>query len=291
MKPILSRINTHPENILSVVERCESYFTNVFHFHEQCELVYVTEGHGKRIIGDNIAHFDEGDIVFVGANLPHVWYNDREYFNRDSDLKARSIVVYFPQNLFGTKFYHMEETRLLDDFFVRARRGIQIFGDTRKQVSTCMRMLLDKKGLDKIIGLLQILRLFSETKEYHYLAAMSYSHDFQTKDNQKIDQVFRFILNNYQRNIPLEEIASVARLTPQSFCRFFKNRTRKSFVQFVNEIRIGQACRKLAEEEWSVAEIAYACGFSNLSNFNRFFKETIGKTPRSYRQEMSLKHS
>lgn len=289
MKPILSKVNTTTKNLLSVVERCESYFTNVFHFHEECELVYVTEGRGKRIIGNNIEQFDNGDIVFVGANLPHVWYNDKEYFSPDSKLNARSIVIYFPQNIFGNKFFNLEETRKLDDFFIRARRGIRIYGNTQKQVAREMKLLLKKQGLSKIIGILHILQLFSETEEFHYLADAGYSHDFQTRDNHKIDQVFRFVLNNYHRTISLDEIAAITRLTPQSFCRFFKNRTGKSFIQFVNEIRIGQACKKLAEEEWTVSEVAYSCGFSNLSNFNRFFKELKGKTPRKYRQEMLMK--
>lgn len=291
MKPILSKASTQTENLISVVERCEPYFTNVFHFHEEYELVYVTEGHGKRIIGNSIEHFDKGDIVFVGSNLPHVWYNDKEYFTGDTDLKARSIVVYFPKHLFGQKFYTMEEARSLDDFFMRARRGIHVFGETRHRVAGHMKALVNEQGLHKVIRLLKILQLFSETEEYDYLAAIGYSHDYQLRDNQKIDRVFRFVINNYHRTISLDEIAAITQLTPQSFCRFFKNRTRKSFIQFVNEIRVGQACKKLAEEEWSIAEVAYSCGFSNLSNFNRFFKEVTGKTPRTYRRQLSLQHS
>lgn len=290
MKPILSKINVPAESQLSVINRCEPYFTNVFHFHEECELVYVTEGHGKRIIGNSIEHFSKGDIVFVGSNLPHVWYNDKEYFEGNEDLKARSIVVYFPQNMFGHKFYTMDETRKLEEFFIRARRGIHIYGKTQKKVAAQLRILAQEKGLSRVVTLLRILQLLSETEEYNYLAAVGYSHDFQARDNQKIDKVFRFVINNYHRAISLDEIAAITQLTPQSFCRFFRNRTRKSFIQFVKEVRIGQACKKLAEEEWNISEIAYACGYTNLSNFNRFFKEVTGKTPRVYRQEMLVKH-
>lgn len=288
MKPILSKITAPTENLLSIVERCEPFFTNVFHFHEECELVYVTESHGKRIIGNNVENFDKGDIIFLGSNLPHVWYNDKEYFHPLSQLKARSIVVYFPQDIFGDRFFNLEETRQLSDFFVRAKRGIKLHGLTQKRVAREMKTLLDKKGLERIIGLFAILKIFSETTEFSYLAHTGYSHTYNQKDNHKIDRVFRFVLANYHRNISLDEVAELTSLTPQSFCRFFKNRTRKSFIQFVNEVRIGQVCRKLAEEEWTVAEIAYSCGFSNLSNFNRFFKEAVGKTPRGYRQEVLL---
>jgi AraC-like DNA-binding protein len=289
MKAILSKVSAPTENLISIVERCGPYFTNVFHFHEECELVYVTESRGKRIIGNNIQYFEKGDLVFLGANLPHVWYNDKEYFCPDSMLKARSIVVYFPQDVFGDKFFNLEETRQLADFFQRAKRGIKVRGATQKIVGREITSLLEKKGLPRIIGLLHILQLLSQTEEFDYLADAGYSHAYNQKDNHKIDRVFRFVLDNYHRNISLEEVAALAQLTPQSFCRFFKNRAGKPFVQFVNEVRIGQACKKLAEEEWTVAEIAYSCGFSNLSNFNRFFKNYAGKTPRSYRQEMMIR--
>lgn len=288
MKPIL-KVNSPMENDISIVERSESYFTNVFHFHEECELVYIMESHGKRIIGDNISPFDKGDMVFVGANLPHVWYNDKEYFQKDSKLKARAIVIYFLQDFFGEKFFTLKETQQLADFFQRAKRGIIVHGQTKKRVAREMKLLLGKEGMDRIISLLRILQIFSETTEFRYLAGIGYSHTYNSKDNHKIDQVFRFVLNNYHRNISLEEVASIVQLTPQSFCRFFRNRTQKPFVHFVNEVRVGQVCKKLAEEEWSIAEVAYSCGFSNLSNFNRFFKTFTGKTPSLYQREVQMR--
>lgn len=289
MKPVPGRINPLTENFISIVERSEPYFTNVFHFHEECELVYVMESCGKRIIGDNISPFDKGDIVFVGANLPHVWYNDKEYFQADSKLKARAIVAYFLQDIFGQKFFTLKETQQLADFFQRAKRGIIVYGQTRKQIAREMKMLPGKKGMDRIIRLLRILQIFSETTEFRYLAGIGYSHAYNTKDNHKIDKVFRFVLNNYHKNISLEEAAAVVQLTPQSFCRFFRNRTQKPFVHFVNEVRIGQVCKKLTEEDWSIAEVAYSCGFSNLSNFNRFFKMFTGKTPSLYQREVQMR--
>ncbi len=288
MKPILRKVHGPVEDRLSVIERTEPYFTNIFHFHEECELVYVVESNGKRIIGDHIAPFEKGDIVFVGANLPHVWHNDPVYFQPGNNLKARSIVVYFRQDVFGTTFFTLEETRKLADFFERAKRGIAVYGMTKKKVARQMKLLLSKRGLDRVIGLLHILKTFSETEEYTYLAGIGYSHAYHPKDNHKIDQVFRFMLDNYHRNITLEEAAEIVKLTPQSFCRFFKSRTQKSFVHFLNEIRVRQVCKRLAEEDWSISEIAYSCGFSNLSNFNRFFKHFTGKTPSAYQREIRM---
>lgn len=288
MKPVLTKVAAPSTEYITIVEREEPYFNNLFHFHEECELVYVVESTGKRIVGDSIEEFDKEDIVFVGANLPHVWYNDDAYYQKGSNLKARSIVAYFPQDVFGQKFYTIEETKQLADFFQRAKRGIKLYGKAQKMVSREMKQLPDKKGLDRVICLIQILKILSETREYRYLASIGYTHSFNMKDNHKIDEVFKYVLKNYHRNISLDEVAALTNFTPQSFCRFFKNRTKKSFIQFLNEIRIGQVCRKLSEEDWSIAEIAYSCGFQNLSNFNRFFKEIVGKTPKEYRSEMQL---
>lgn len=291
MKPVLSKVNTPAENQIKVIERCDPYFNNLFHFHQECELVYVVESHGRRIVGDSIEHFQKGDLVFVGSNLPHVWYNDETYYQGNSSLYARSVVVYFLQDIFGEKFFSLEETRQLADFFNRARRGIKINGKTHKMVTKELLRLPSLSGMDRIISLFRILQWMSETTEYEYLASIGYSHAYNLKDNHKIDEVFKFVLNNYHRDITLSEVARITNFTPQSFCRFFKNRTKKSFIQFVNEVRIGQVCKKLSEEDWSIAEVAYACGFQNLSNFNRFFKEMIGKTPKEYRLEIQIKES
>ena len=288
MKPVLSKVQNPVDGQIAVIERSEPYFTNVFHFHEECELVYVDEGRGKRIIGDHIAPFEPGDIVFVGANLPHVWHNDLPYFEEDSQLEARSIVVYFRQGIFGSSFFQLEEVRRLADFFERAKRGITLCGAAREKATRLIRELPSAKGLDRIILLMKVLQLFSETDEYQYLAGIGYANTYQPKDNHKIDQVFKFMLDNYQRNITLDEAAGIAKLTPQSFCRFFKSRTQKSFVHFLNEIRIRQVCKKLMEEDWSISEVAYSCGFSNLSNFNRFFKLYTGKTPSNYIHELRM---
>ncbi len=290
MKPVLSKVQGQVEGQVSVIERSEPYFTNVFHFHEECELVYVVESKGKRIIGDHIAPFESGDLVFVGANLPHVWHNDPLYFEENSGLHARSIVVYFRQDIFGSAFFQLAETRKLAEFFNKAKRGITLYGKTKEKIEKAMKQLPGKSGLNRIIGLLEILQLFSETKEMGYLAGLGYSNTYQPKDNYKIDHVFRFMLDNYHRNITLREAADVAKLTPQSFCRFFKNRTQKSFIHFLNEIRISQVCKRLTEEDRNISEVAYSCGFSNLSNFNRFFKLYTGRTPSVYAQEIRLEN-
>lgn len=285
MKPILIKVAPFTDNQITIIERCDPYFNTPFHFHPECELVYVTESFGKRIVGDRIENFKAGDMVFLGPNIPHVWYNDEIYYKELAELRARSVVVYFPRDIFGEKFYSLPETRRLGELYQRAQRGMRITGKTSQQLSAEIKALPHKQGLDRIISLLKILKSLSETKDFYYLASVGYSHSYNAKDNPKIDEVFQYVMNNFTREISLQEVARITNLAPQSFCRFFKGRTKKSFVQFLNEVRIGHACRMLSEGDWTIAEVAYASGYKNLSNFNRFFKAIVGKTPKEYKNE------
>lgn len=291
MKPILIKVGAFADNQITIIERCDPYFNTPFHFHPECELVFVTESNGKRIVGDSIESFEVGDMVFLGPHIPHVWYNDETYYQNNEQLKARSVVIYFPKDIFGDKFYGLPETKALTDLFHRAQRGMKIEGPTYDLLKEEILTLPKKEGLERIISLLGILKVLTETKDVHYLASTGYSHAFNAKDNHKIDEVFKYVMSNFSKEISLHDVASITNLSPQSFCRFFKNRTKKSFVQFLNEVRIGHACKRLTEEDWSIAEIAYSCGFKNLSNFNRFFKEIVGKTPKEYKNELRLKEA
>ena len=235
-------INSH----LSLIERDESFFTAPFHFHPEFELVYIAESFGKRIIGDSIEPFSEGDMVFIGSGLPHIWQNDEIFYKR-SDLKAKAIVLYFNKNIFSPIFFEMKEVAKMNEFFQNASRGIRINGKTKELVVKKLKTLLQKKGFEKVIGLFEILHILS-----------------------------------------LPTIANISNLTPQSFCRLFKKRTGKSFVEYLNEVRISAACRYLLDTDSAVSEIAYNCGYKTVSNFNKLFKNISGSSPKAYRESASI---
>lgn len=271
-----------------VVERDMPHFSTSFHFHPECELVYIIEGNGKRIVGDNVESFHAGDLVFLGSNIPHVWYSDEDYHRQDSPLRSKAIVIYFNSEIFGANFYSLEETQGLKQLFHKAERGMVIVGEANKWLNDLVTQMPHKKNLDRITGLLQILQVLSTTKEYELLASIGYQNSYDVKDNHKIDDVFQFVSQNFSRHITLEEMASRCNLTPQSFCRFFKKRTQKTFVDFLNEFRISHARKLLAEnEDMSISEIAYACGFNNISYFIKAFKATTGITPRQHKRNIT----
>ncbi len=240
-------------------------------------------------MGDNVEFFQAGDLVFLGSNIPHVWYNDDQYYKKKSKLRARAVVIYFNKEVFGPNFYTLHETQCLKQLYHKAERGMHITGSTNKQLFSLVCDMLHAKGMDRIICLLNILQVISNTKEYQLLAGIGYQNTYDTRDNQKIDEVFQYVSQNFYQEITLDDIAKRCHFTRQSFCRFFKKRTQKTFIDFLNEFRISHARKLLTEtEDMSISEVAYQCGFNNISNFNKIFKFRTGITPKQYKTTMQL---
>lgn len=288
MKLLQTEITPVTNNYISLIERNVPFFTAPFHFHPELELVYVKESFGKRIIGDVIEPFEAGDMVFVGSNLPHVWLNDELFYKGFPHLKANAIVLYFNSAVFDAAFYKMSESGHINDFFKRAVRGIRVEGDTKNMVAQKLEALLQKKDFDRTLGLLEILNLLSTTEQISYIASAGYSQLQSSSETDRLAEVYKFVQNHYSEEITLATISGVANLTPQSFCRLFKKRTNKHFVEYLKEVRISKACRYLLDTEWSVSEIAYNCGFKTVSNFNKLFKEITGASPKEYRAKASF---
>lgn len=287
MKPLFTHIGKTPQESLIVVERSIPHFNTPFHFHPECELVYVVNGNGKRIIGDNVERFGPGDLIFLGPNIPHVWFSDPNPDNEPNFSTA--IVVYFSKHIFSSEYHQLEETQALRDLFSKAERGLKIKGDTHEYLAGLITKMPASTGLKKIVLLLQLLECLAYSKETEALASISYKNSYDTKDNHKIDEVFLYLNKNFMEDISMPEMANLCHMTPQSFCRFFKTRTKSTFVDFLNDIRISHARKLLMEsDEQTIAEVAYLCGYKNLSNFNKLFKNKTGLTPKEYKKNLQL---
>lgn len=287
MKPLFTQIGKTPQDSLIVIKREVPYFDTPFHFHPECELVYIVSGTGKRIIGDKIEVFGPGDMVFLGPNIPHVWYSDPSFYKTENGRQSIAIVVYFSKEIFGEKFFQLEETQLLKEFLKKAERGLKIQGRTFDQLASMLDKMVDSNGMQKIVGLMQVLECLAGSEEVQSLASITYKNYYDTKDNHKIDEVFLYLNKNFMRDISMPEVAELCHMTPQSFCRFFKARTKSTFIDFLNDIRISHARKLLIEsEEQTIAEIAYLCGYKNLSNFNKLFKIKTKLTPKEYKRNL-----
>ncbi|OCB69427.1 AraC family transcriptional regulator [Flavobacterium piscis] len=288
MKLEQTKITSYTNSTVSVLNREESFFQSPFHSHPELELVYVKESFGKRIIGNSVMPFEPGDMVFLGSDLPHVWLNDEMYYQGISTLKANAIVVYFSKDIFGPAFYELKETQKINELFFQAGKGISIIGKTNKQIAKKLEKLILKKDFEVIIGLFEILSMLSESQDRVYINNEAYSTAHKDSKKDRLSEVFQYVNENYKKDIVLIEIAAIANMTPTSFCRMFKLKTKKSFVEYLNEIRVSKACKFLLETDLSMSEIAYECGYKTASNFNKLFKKFMGMTPSEFKKSASV---
>jgi AraC-like DNA-binding protein len=259
------------------------YFDSPWHYHPEFELVLIVESKGKRFIGNTVSDFKEGDLSFFGSNLPHFYKNPPEYYSHGSTLKARSIVIHFLQDSLGKGFMDLPQSVKLESFFTQSQHGIDILGETRKRVSQLLHKVIGTSGLKRFIHLLEILDLLSDSP---HLELISHSAIIGSNplDAGRLNTVFEFVLKNFDREISLAEVADLIFMTRTSFCRFFLDRTKRTFLDFLIDFRINHAKKLLKETDKKVSIVSNLCGFNNLSYFNRKFKEKIQKTPKNYRK-------
>lgn len=288
MKPLLIDLNYTLTDSYIIKEIDTDYFKNIHHFHKDYELVVVLESSGKRVIGDHIENFDEGDVIFLGPNLPHAWFNDKDYYERDSILKAKSIVIYFKKPWLENVLLKLPETSKLEKCFEKSTRGIKLKGKSRELISQIASEIQQSEGLKRTIDLLNILNEIAETKDYQLLASTNYLNSYNENEEQRIQQVYEYVIRRFPYQIKLEEVAAIANMSPNAFCRYFKTRTQKNFSLFVNEIRINHACKLLRKKDLSISYICYESGFQSMTNFNKFFKKIMNKSPLEFRKEISM---
>ena len=286
MKPILEKLTTLEPRYSFVLQKDEyDYYPTPWHYHPEYELVLVVRSAGQRIVGDSMESFRDGDLVFMGPNLPHVYNNDPEYYQGNQSLKAEAIVIHFNENFAGNGFFELPEMAMVRKLLANSKWGLKILGRTRKKIAGRMEEMLTLSPSQRLIHLLQLLEELSTSREYRLLASLGYVQVHQQEEACKMTKVYDYIMARFRHPIMLQEVAQIANLTPPSFCRFFRSRTRKTFSQFLNEVRVGYACKLMSEEHLNISDICFQSGFNNLSNFNRQFKKIVHKSPLHYRKE------
>ena len=209
--------------------------------------------------------------------------NDEIYYTHNSHLKARAIVLYFNKEIFSKGFYEMKEAIKIKEFFSNAEKGIRINGNTKEIIGQKLKIVLNKKDFEKVIGLFEIIHILSQSNDISFITSDGYNAQLKHSVTDRLSEVYKYVQQNFKENISLGTIANISNLTPQSFCRLFKKRTGKSFVEYLNEVRISSACKYLLDSDWSISEVAYNCGYKTVSNFNKLFKNITGNSPKIYR--------
>jgi len=283
MKPVLEYLQGNVGESFVTRHFDYSYYPTPWHFHPEYELVLVTASTGKRFIGDSISEFRPGNLALIGSYLPHYYRNDRKYFEKNSRLKARSIVVHFKEDSFGEHFFKLPETEKIQQLLIRSMKGLDIKGQSNKMISKKLFELVEAKAFDRWLLLLEILNILSNSKDLVYICNEVITGQNPVETN-RMNRVIDFVIKNFNRDISLSEAAAIAHMAENSFSRYFSQRTRKSFTGFVNEVRLSKASRLLIETSRSITEISMDCGFNNLSNFNRQFRKLYNKNPQQVRK-------
>lgn len=280
--PALERVSPDFGSSVVVKQHSEQVVVNqgFWHFHPEIELVYVDKGQGKRHIGNHLSYFHKNQLILLGANLPHHGFSDR------FTSKGSETIVQFKPDFLGEYFFQIPEAKAITSLFERAKKGIAYKKETIKYVGPKIQKLLEFEGFERILLLLEILYDLSISDYYNLLNVDGFAFETSRESSSKIDQIFKHVNNNFDRQIPLIEIASEANMTVPAFCRYFKKATGKTFTKMVNEYRIVHATKLLSESTKSVTDICFECGFNNFSHFNKLFKEITGKSASNYRSDI-----
>jgi AraC-like DNA-binding protein len=259
------------------------HFYPYLHRHKEAQLIWIKEGEGTLVVDNNMHAFRKNDIYLLGANQPHLFKSNPEYFDEGSDLKIQALMIFFDPNGRLAPILALPEMQLLQSFLQQKQSGYKI--PTTHIESIIQRMLSvqyakNQEVIVKFLDLLQTLYQIGNQGETLSTAKMA---SFSESEGIRIGNIFNYLMQHYERQISLDEVAAEAHMTPQAFCRYFKKHTRQTFVSFLNELRINEACKKLTSGKFeNIATVVYTCGFNSVTNFNRVFKSVKGEAPKTY---------
>lgn len=251
-----------------------------WHFHPEYELVYLSQGNGKRHVGDHISFFEGGDLLLLGPNIPHFGFSD--------EIKGtyHEIVIQLEATFLGAEFLHRPEMTAIALLLEQSKQGLHFHGETFTKTGLWLDRIWQLSSFDRLIELLRLLQFLAHSEERNTLGVQGMGIEVGPQDFARINHIYQFVESHYQRGISLDEIAGEVNMTVPAFCRYFKRLTNKTFTNFVNEYRIAAACQLLADPDNSISNIAFECGFNNLSHFNKQFRQVTHLSPSGYRKQM-----
>lgn len=275
-----------------ILNEDESFFIGIFqdnlekstwHYHNNYEISFITEGSGKRIVADSIEGFHPGDLVFLGRNLPHVWIADKGqgiWSNRTLEM----VFLQFTDKVLCSQLLALPEFSHVAKALSLSEQGIQIVGQTLNEVSELMLQMPYLKGFDRMLHFFKMMDIIGKSESHIYLASKEYLKTKFTPGNKRISTIHEYLMNNYREEIDLERLAGMVNMAEGSLCRFFKQNMGLTIFEYLNKIKVEFACKLLMDLSLSILEVCLDSGFNNLSHFNKQFKKTTGMAPKEYRK-------
>lgn len=269
-----------PDDCFTIFSKVKQKFDFPLHYHEEYELNLVLNAKGaKRVIGGHIEVIDDVELVLIGPNLYHSWFT-----HECQSEEIIEVTIQFHKDLFDEKFLKRNQLSFIKNMLEHSLRGILFSRETALAIKERLLAMDKKTGFDSVLELFSVLHDLSVSRNMRSLSDFSFSNEKFYYASRRIEKVFEFMNTNYNKPVTLAEVARIANMPEASFSRFIKKRTGKTFIDSLNEIRLGHASRLLIDTTNTIAEIAYKCGFNNISNFNRVFKRKKFCIPKEFRE-------
>jgi len=276
MKPLIQKLPLSEATSFVAKTFRTPHFEVGWHQHIEYELILFTEGSGMSFIGNYVGEFETGDIFFLGSNLPHT-------FQKSGDQITSAVVVQFRDDFWGHHFLEIPESRNLKQLLHTSLHGLKITGESKLILANHIKQLEHTNGFKRVLLLEECLHLIAETNEYTEVSTQEIK-ELAPKDKQCIDRVFQFTIDSFKDQVSLSQVAAVACMSIPAFCRYFKKSTKKTYTEFLNEVRIGYACNLLQDTQKTVQDICYESGYNSIANFHRQFFKIKSYTPLQYRK-------
>jgi AraC-like DNA-binding protein len=282
MKVLPFKIPKPENNALIYQEDIELVFYDKLHQHDEIQISFIEKGNGTLLVGDKISSYAKNDIYIIGSNLPHAFKSDKSI-----STNSKMLSLFFTESSFGEHFFKLNEFAEITTFFPKSSQGLAL-KTNQAELIKCFLKLKKATSLERFILFLEIIKIVSKSKT-EPLSNFVYSKKYSDIEGKRMRTIFDYTIENAHQKISLEEVANIANMTKNAFCKYFKKRTNKTYIGFLTELRIENACQFLkSKEDFSIAEIAFKSGFNNISNFNRKFKEAKNTTPFTYKNSEIL---
>jgi AraC-like DNA-binding protein len=283
MKVLPFTIPVPHDHSIIVQEEVLPHFYTYLHRHAEIQITWIQQGDGTLLTGNSMHAFTSGEIYLLGANLPHLFKSDPAYFFPESDKEVRTVTIFFDPAGKLDALFNLPEMKAVKAFIEQSQNGFKVPDADYPAIAEKIKALQKANSAEQLSGFIELLNILSANTALTYLSSANYAFAMTDPEGMRIAGVYNYIMNNYNNALKLEDVAQQAHLTPTAFCRYFKKHTRHTFVNFVNKIRVNEACKLLVNGNAdSIAAIAYSCGFNSITNFNYVFKSIIGTSPRDY---------
>ncbi|VAW13386.1 Transcriptional regulator, AraC family [hydrothermal vent metagenome] len=276
-----------------VLEEGSSFYIGIFqdniekstwHFHNNYEISFITEGSGKRIVADSIEEFHPGDLIFIGGRLPHLWIADKESTS-PSGRTLETVYLQFSSNVLPPQLLALPEFANVKKALKLSERGMKIMGGTLNEVSKIMLQLPYLRDFEKMISFFNLMDIIGRSDSVELLTSEEYIKKRFSTSSKRLNTIHEYLMNHYKEEIGLDRLSGLVNLAKGSLCRFFKSNMGMTIFEYLNKIKVEYACKLLMDQDISILEVSFDSGFNNLSHFNKQFKKLTGRTPSEYRAQ------